>query len=139
MDSDVERITHSPIDEKAVLVEVADPGAGATLTFAGVVRNNHLGQVVQGIDYHGYQPMAAKEILKIEAEARERWPGVKAVIVHRIGLLGIGEVSVLIAVSSAHREEGFQALRYSIDTLKQRVPIWKKEIYTDGEAWIEGS
>ena len=75
----------------------------------------------------------------IEEEARRRWPGLRVEILHRLGPLEVGEASVVIAVASAHRAEGFEALRYAIDTLKERVPIWKKEIYEDGHAWIEGS
>lgn len=134
-----DRITRSPIDEQRVVAEVARPEAGAMLTFAGVVRNDHLGRSVVGIDYHAYTPMARREIERLEEEIGTRWEDVRASIVHRVGRLDVGEVSVLIAVSSPHREEGFQALSWAIDTLKERVPIWKKELYTDGEAWIEGS
>ncbi len=113
--------------------------AGAILTFAGTVRNHHLGREVTGIEYHAYEEMAVKELDHIEAAAKEKWPDIEIEIVHRIGFLGIGEASVLIAVGAAHRKEGFEALRYAIDTIKEDVPIWKKEIYTDGHAWIEGS
>ncbi len=76
---------------------------------------------------------------QIETTAREKWPGIEIEIVHRTGFLEVGEASVLIAVGTAHRKEGFEALRYAIDTIKEDVPIWKKEMYTDGHAWIEGS
>ena len=135
----MERLTDSPIDEKQVLREIQRADAGAILTFSGVVRNHHLGRKVRAIDYHGYRPMAVKEIRKLEEEIHTKWPEVEAIIVHRLGPLQVGDSSVLIAVSSPHRDAGFEALRYAIDILKERVPIWKKEIYTDGEAWIEGS
>ena len=135
----MEHITASPIGEQALLDRVRRSEAGALLTFAGVVRDHHRGRKVLAIDYHAYEPMAAREIRKIEIEISRRWNGVHAAILHRTGHLEVGEVSVLIAVSSPHREEGFQVLRHAIDTLKSRVPIWKKEIYEDGHAWIEGS
>src|SRR5690606_1047082 len=131
--------TTRPIDPEALVREVAHPGAGAILTFAGVVRDENLGDEVRAIDYHGYEKMADRELRRIEEEAEERWPGVRTRIVHRLGHLEIGDTSVLIAVSSPHRDAGFQALRYAIDTLKERAPIWKKEILLDGERWIEGS
>ncbi|MCZ6795326.1 MAG: molybdenum cofactor biosynthesis protein MoaE [Planctomycetota bacterium] len=135
----MERITPSPIDEKPLLRQVEQPGSGVLLTFTGVVRDNHLDRRVQAIDYQGYEPMAEKEIRKIEEEIRQRWAETKTLIVHRLGRLEVGEASVVIAVSSPHRDEGFQALRQAIDSLKERVPIWKKEIYSDGYAWLEGS
>jgi molybdopterin synthase catalytic subunit len=118
---------------------VERPGAGAILTFAGVVRDEHLGRRVVGIEYHAYEEMALREMEKIERSVRSEWPEVAVDIVHRLGPLAVGEASVLIAVSSPHRAEGFAALRRAIDDLKQTVPIWKKEIYADGSAWIEGS
>ncbi|MEM7235771.1 MAG: molybdenum cofactor biosynthesis protein MoaE [Planctomycetota bacterium] len=135
----VDRIVRNVIDEPAVTRTVEDPTSGAVLSFAGVVRNSNLGRDVVGIDYHGYEPMADREIRKIEHEISEQWPGTRSVIVHRLGELDIGETSVFIAVSSAHRGEGFSALRYAIDTLKERLPIWKREMYADGSAWLEGS
>ena len=133
------KLISQSIDARAVIQEVETPAAGAILTFAGTVRNHHLGREVTGIEYHAYEEMAVKELDRIEAAAREKWPGIEIEIVHRIGFLEIGEASVLIAVGTAHRKEGFEALRFAIDTIKEDVPIWKKEIYTDGHAWIEGS
>ena len=135
----MERITTDPIDPLSVSAEVTHRGAGAVLTFAGVVRDHHQGRDVTGIDYHGYRPMAEKEIQRLEEEIRTRWADVQVRIVHRLGQLDVGETSVFIAVSSPHRDEGFRALRYAIDTLKERLPVWKREQYPDGEAWIEGS
>ena len=105
----------------------------------GVVRNHHNGRSVIGIDYHAYESMALKELTRIEDEATERWSDAQANIVHRIGSLGIGEASVCIAVSSPHRAEAFEACRFCIDRIKETVPVWKKELYSDGHAWIEGS
>jgi molybdopterin synthase catalytic subunit len=133
------RLTSRAIDAAEVARAVESPSAGAVLTFAGAVRDHHLGHAVTGIEYHAYEALALKEMARIEEEVVRRWPGARVTIVHRTGPLKVGEVSVLIAVSSPHRAEGFEALRFAIDTLKETVPIWKKEIYTDGHAWIEGS
>lgn len=135
----VARITRDPIEPRDSIRKVERPGAGSVLTFAGVVRDVNRGRQVVGIEYHAYEEMAAREMARIEEAARERWPGLTVEIVHRVGALKVGEASVLIAVGSPHRDEGFAALRYAIDTLKESVPIWKKEIYADGYSWIEGS
>jgi molybdopterin synthase catalytic subunit len=133
------RLTDSPIDEKSVVREVARPGAGAILTFAGVVRDTHAARSVRAIDYQAYRPMAESELRRVEDEVQRNWPEAAVSIAHRLGYLEVGETSVFIAVSAPHRDAGFAALRHAIDTLKVRVPIWKKEIYADGEAWLEGS
>jgi molybdopterin synthase catalytic subunit len=135
----VARITREPLDLQAEAALVARPAAGALLTFSGVVREEHLGRRVVGIEYHAYEPMALQEMARIEEEARRRWPGAAVAMAHRLGTLKVGEASIVIAVSSPHRAEGFAALRFAIDTLKETVPIWKKELYEDGYAWIEGS
>ncbi len=135
-----DRIVNEMIDCKAVIDEVVSNDSGAVLTFAGTVRNTNLGRAVSTIDYHAYESMAGKEIEKLENELSERWPGVQARIVHRIGRLELGETSVFIAVGGAHREESFAALRHAIDRLKEEAPVWKRERYEDGsEAWLEGS
>lgn len=103
------------------------------------MRDHHLGRKVTSIEYHAYETMAIKELSRIEEEIARRWSGVLARIVHRIGHLVVGETSVFIAVSSSHREEGFEALRFAIESLKRAAPLWKKEMYPDGHAWIEGS
>ncbi len=133
------RIVQKPIDVRETISRTARASAGAVLTFCGVVRDEHLGRTVRSIEYHAYEEMAASEMERIAEEACSRWPGIAIDIVHRIGELRVGEASVLIAVSSPHRAEGFAALRFAIDKLKESVPIWKKEIYTDGYSWIEGS
>lgn len=132
-------ITSERIDTREVVTALFSPACGAVLTFAGTVRGEHLGRRVTAIEYHAYDSMAEKELARIEKEASRRWPELKVRIVHRTGLLEVGETSVLIAVASPHRAEGFEGLRYTIDTIKETVPIWKKEIYTSGHAWIEGS
>ncbi|MEE8584599.1 MAG: molybdenum cofactor biosynthesis protein MoaE [Acidobacteriota bacterium] len=131
-------ITQHPIDPQAMVAKVAAEKAGALVTFDGVVRNQARGKRVTHLFYEGYSPMALKELERIRQEALKRWPGTRVAIAHRLGRLEIGESSVFIAVSSAHRAAAFEACRHVIDTLKTSVPIWKKEHYEDGETWIEG-
>ena len=133
------RIVTTPIDERAELEAVRSPAAGAVLCFAGTVRDHHLGRKVTSLEYHAYETMALKELTRIEGTIGSRWSGARARIVHRVGHLLPGETSVFIAVSTAHRAEGFEALSFAIETLKRAAPIWKKEMYPDGHAWIEGS
>jgi molybdopterin synthase catalytic subunit len=128
-----------PIDGAALVRAVGHGGAGAVLTFAGTVRDEHHGRTVTAIEYHAYEGMAVRELEKIEIEISRRWPGTRGTIAHRLGLLQVGDVSVFIAVSSPHRAEGFEALRFAIESIKKDVPIWKKEMYPDGHAWLEGS
>ncbi len=133
------RITKDPIHPQESIARVNHPGAGAVLTFLGVVREENRGRRVTGIEYHAYEEMAVQEMIRIEEDLRERWPGIRVDIVHRIGSLEVGEASVLITIASSHRAEGFAALRHAIDRLKESVPIWKREMYADGQAWIEGA
>jgi molybdopterin synthase catalytic subunit len=121
----------------AVAAEVDDPGAGGVVIFSGVVRNQTGGRPVKFLEYEGHAPMAEAKLREIGAAIRARWTGVRRVVVlHRLGRLEIGESSVLIAVSAAHRQDAFEACKYAIDTLKQTVPIWKKEHFEDGEVWV---
>ncbi len=130
-------LVKTPIDRGAVLEAVASPEAGAVAAFDGTVRRTARGKEVRYLYYEAYPAMAVKEMAKIRDEALRRFPILDLAIVHRIGRLEIGESSVFIAVSSAHRGDAFQACRFAIDTLKTTVPIWKKEHYVDGEVWIE--
>lgn len=132
------RITSAEIAPEESIARVARPGAGAVLTFRGTVRADRDGREVKGIEYHAYEEMALREMEKIVEEIGRLWPGIALDIVHRIGYLEAGETSVLIAVASPHRREGFEGLRHAIDRIKESVPIWKKEFYADGYAWIEG-
>ena len=126
------------IDRRKIVDSVAGPGSGAIVTFDGTVRDNARGKPVTHLYYEAYSEMATKELHKIRDQAMQRWPLNAMSIVHRIGRMGIGESSVFIAVSSAHRKDAFEACRFAIDTLKTTAPIWKKEHYQDGEVWIEG-
>lgn len=125
-----------PIDLNKVLREVRHRHAGAVVVFLGTVRDNSRGRHVKFLEYEAYQPLARKEMQQVAEEARRRWPVLGIAIVHRLGHLEIGDISVAIAVSSEHRKEAFEAGRFAIDTLKQTVPIWKKEVWDAGEAWV---
>jgi molybdopterin synthase catalytic subunit len=126
-----------PLSPDAVAAAVDDPGAGGVVIFSGIVRNETGGRPVKFLEYEAHAPMAEAKMREIGEALRARWPGVKRVaILHRLGRLEIGEPSVLIAVSAAHRAEAFEACRYAIDTLKRTVPVWKKEHFEDGEVWV---
>lgn len=133
------KIVKEPIRADQLIEAVGDPGAGAICTFLGVVRDNNLGREVDYLEYEAYPEMAVPAMQRIADEIRERWDAIGVAMVHRAGRLEIGEASVGIAVSAAHRAEAFEACRYAIDQLKETVPIWKKEVWTDGEEWIEGT
>ena len=131
------RVQEDPLDLAELIGAVEHAAAGAVVTFAGVVRDHHDGKRVTGIAYEAYGEMAAGKMRQIANDVAERWPDCRIAMVHRTGKLEIGEASVLIAVSSPHRAEAFDACEYAIDTLKQIVPIWKKEAYEGGEVWLE--
>ena len=133
------RIVDGAISADALHGLVLRPQAGAVAVFLGVVRDNNLGREVDYLEYDAYPEMAARMMERIAAEIRERWDVVEVAMQHRVGRLEIGEASVGVAVSSAHRAEATDACRYGIDRLKAVVPIWKKEVWSDGEEWIEGS
>jgi molybdopterin converting factor subunit 1 len=129
-------IGRAPIDLAELERAVADPRAGAIVTFAGTTRADNAGRKVIRLEYEAYEPMALSEMRRLAREAGERWRIVRVAIRHRIGLVDIGETSVAIAVSAAHRAEAFEACRFAIDRLKEIVPIWKKEHFEGGEIWI---
>ncbi len=130
------RVTADPLDARETERAVADPSAGAIVSFTGVVRDNGRGQAVSALDYEAYAPAAEKMLAQIADEIDEKWGLKRVAIVHRIGLLPVGEASVVISISSPHREAAFQACLYAIERLKEIVPIWKKEHYADGAVWI---
>jgi len=115
---------------------IMSPESGGIDVFIGTVRNATKGKPVLKLDFEAYEPMAISEMEKIAQQAFEKWPVQKVLIHHRTGTLQVGEVPVIIAVSAAHRDAAFEACRYIIDTLKQTVPIWKKEAFEDGEVWV---
>lgn len=130
------RVTEAELDARETERAVADPGAGAIVTFTGVVRDNGRGQAVSALDYEAYAPAAEKMLAQIADEIDEKWGLKRVAIIHRTGLLPVGEASVVISISSPHREAAFHACLYAIERLKEIVPIWKKEHYADGAVWI---
>ena len=133
------KITPDVLDPTALHELVLSPQAGAVSLFVGVVRDNNLGRDVDYLEYDAYPAMATKIMRQIADEIRGRWDVLEIAMHHRTGRLAIGEASVAVAVASAHRAEGIAACHYGIDRLKAIVPIWKKEVWSDGEEWIEGS
>jgi molybdopterin synthase catalytic subunit len=132
-------VTEGPIDPARMLSGALSPADGAALLFWGVVREQNDGRAVSQLEYSAYGPMAQREMLRIADEARERFGTGAIHVVHRVGLLRIGEASVAIAVASPHRGEAYEASRYVIEQLKQRVPVWKREGYVDGATeWVPG-
>ena len=132
-------ITSRKISIPAVLRSVEDDGAGAVVLFLGTVRNTSEAGSVEEINYESYSAMAEKRLAEIEANARRVWP-IRAIrILHRIGRLRVGEVSLAVAISAPHRAEAYDASRHIIERIKHEVPIWKKEKLTGGsEVWVEG-
>lgn len=130
------RVTDQSINLNELVACVIDPEAGAIATFIGTTRNNNEGRTVIALDYEAYPEMAEKELARIGNDAQKQWPICRMAIVHRLGPVQIGEASVIIAVSSAHRDAAFAACRFAIEEIKKTVPIWKKEVYEGGEVWI---
>ena len=126
------RLTTEPIDYFALTEEVRRHECGAVVTFLGTVRDLTDGRVTAALDYEAYPGMAEKKMTEIEAQTRARWPVGHMMMVHRLGHLDVGEVSVAVAVSCPHRAEAFDACRFVVDTLKELVPIWKRETAPDG-------
>ena len=136
--SHVIQITRSPIQIEPLVNQLRQPEDGAVVVFDGIVRNHSRGRKTLHLEYEGYEPMALRKMEEIVSSARSRWSVNRIGIVHRLGRLEIGEASVVIVVTSAHRKAAFEAGQYVIDTLKKTVPIWKKEFFADGEVWVEG-
>ena len=128
-------LTEAVIDVGVVREAVSRDEAGAVLVFEGVTRNHHDGRVVVRLEYEAYASMAKTQMSVICDTIASRWPGSRVAMIHRIGVVDVGEASVVIAVSAPHRDEAYAASRFAIDTLKASVPIWKKEVYADGSVW----
>lgn len=136
-DPDLFAVVQRPLSPDEIAARVDEPGAGGVVIFSGIVRDNTDGRAVKFLEYEAHAAMAETKMREIGAAIRARWAGVRRVaMLHRIGRLEIGESSVLIAVSAAHRGDAFEACRYAIDTLKRTVPVWKKEHFEDGEVWV---
>ena len=130
-------LTREPIDVEALSRQVEGDRHGAVVTFAGNVRDNARNQKVLYLEYEGYSPLAEKQLRLLSEEAQNRW-NVVCAVQHRLGRLEIGECSVAVAVASPHRGEAFEACRWLMDTLKETVPIWKREYFEGGSHWVEG-
>ncbi|MEL6534864.1 MAG: molybdenum cofactor biosynthesis protein MoaE [Bacteroidota bacterium] len=129
-------LTEARLDTTSCTEAVNMDASGGIVVFVGTVRNATQGKSVQYLDFEAYAPMAVSEMRKIADQASQQWSLHKMVIHHRTGRVPIGEEAVVIACSSAHRKEAFAACQYAIDTLKETVPIWKKEVFEDGEVWV---
>src|SRR5688500_16372361 len=130
------KITTEPLNVDYCISECVSPETGGINVFIGTVRNETKGNKVVRLEFEAYEKMALSEMKKIADDAINKWPIQKILIHHRTGALQIGEIPVVIVVSSAHRDAAFEACRYAIDTLKQTVPIWKKEVMENGEVWV---
>ncbi|NIL96511.1 MAG: molybdenum cofactor biosynthesis protein MoaE [Planctomycetales bacterium] len=131
------RLTDQEIQAEQLLQRVAAPEAGAVLLFLGTTRGTTQGRETLSLDYESYREMAERKLAELEEEALQRWPLVHCAVVHRLGHLEVGETSVAVAVSSAHRREAFAAGQWLIDTIKEVVPIWKRENWADGTSqWV---
>jgi molybdopterin synthase catalytic subunit len=134
-------VTAAPLDLQALTAEVARDasGDGAIASFIGLVRDHNQGRAVTFLEYEAYEPLAVRALYRILEEARAAWPATRLAVHHRIGRLDIGEASIIIVAASPHRGDAFAACRYTIERVKQIVPIWKHEHFDGGEVWLEGA
>ena len=130
------KLISEPIEIGPIVEWVSDPSCGGIDVFIGTVRDHTSGKQVNRLEFESYKPMAIKEMQKIIERARDQWSVQKMAMIHREGILAIGEIAVVIAVSTPHRADAFAACQFAIDTLKETVPIWKKEVFEDGEIWV---
>ena len=137
MEVELISITEKLIDVNKLLNDVSDQSSGASVLFTGTVRDHNEQDKVSKLHYEAYQEMAEKIMQEIENEIHTKWKINKFVAIHRTGTLQVGEVSVAIAVSAEHRKEAFEACKFGIDTIKEKVPIWKKEFTESGTEWME--
>lgn len=126
-------ITEAPIDVGGVYESLAHPESGAAVVFIGRVRNHNDGQSIHTVSYSAYLEMAEEELLRIDQLARKQFPILQSTLIHRIGTLTVGEISIAVGVASAHRDVAFDAARFLIDTIKKQLPVWKEETTTSGE------
>src|SRR5678816_3182214 len=132
-------VTSEPLDADTLAALVGADGDGAVVTFAGLVRDHNQGRRVQFLEYEAYEPLAVRALQRIVDEAQGLWPSARVATHHRIGRLEIGEASIVIAAASPHRADAFAACRYTIERVKQIVPIWKHEHFEGGDVWLEGA
>ena len=138
IEEDICAIVRLPIDTPRIVEQLKAPPDGAVVAFEGIVRNHSGGRTTLYLEYEAYEAMALAKMREIGAEMRQKFAIRRSAMIHRLGRLEIGETSVLVVVSSAHRGAAFEACRYGIDTLKKTVPIWKKEFFSDGAVWADG-
>ena len=128
------------LDVERIAAALDRSGAdGAVVTFVGLVRNHNAGRRVLYLEYEAYEPLALKSFERILQESRERWPGARLALHHRVGRIEIGEASIVIVARSPHRAEAYAACRFAIERVKQIAPIWKREFFDGGDVWIEGA
>lgn len=132
-------VVTSPLDADALVALVGAQGDGAVVTFAGLVRDHNQGRRVHFLEYEAYEPLAVRALQQIVDEAKQLWPSARVAAHHRIGRLEIGEASIVITAASAHRGDAFAACRYTIERVKQIVPIWRREHFEGGDVWLEGA
>jgi molybdopterin synthase catalytic subunit len=134
-------VTSDPLDLQALTAEITGSGSGdgAVTSFVGLVREQNQGRRVEFLEYEAYEPLAIRALNRIVDEARHSWPGTRVGVHHRIGRLELGEASIIIVAASAHRADAFAACRYTIERVKQVVPIWKHEHFEGGDVWLEGA
>jgi molybdopterin synthase catalytic subunit len=138
VEDNVFRLIREPIDIQQITAGLQKPADGAVVVFEGVVRNHAQDKSVRFLEYDAYESMALKKIEEIGSRALSEYAIRDIAIVHRLGHMDVGECSIVIAVASAHRGPAFDACRFAIDTIKELVPIWKKEFFENGEVWVEG-
>lgn len=132
-------ITRNSLSPEQIINKVRKDSHGAVVTFVGTVRSPSQGKEVLSIEYEAYPEMAQKKLQQIVNEIKQKWQLHDVAIYHRVGKLRVGETSLVIVVAAPHRQEAFQACQFAVDRLKQIVPIWKKEVYQNGESWVEES
>jgi molybdopterin synthase catalytic subunit len=132
------QIVHDILDVRTLAQQLASQSDGAIVTFSGIVRGTNQGKKVLFLEYEAYPEMAAKMMERIGKEIQDTWGLASVRMQHRVGRLNVGETSVVIVVAAPHRDDAFAACQYAINRLKRIVPIWKKEVFEDGEVWVEG-
>lgn len=130
------KVTRQELAPQPITASVRRDTNGAVVTFLGATRRSSQGKEVLYLEYEAYEPMALKELEQIKREVASRWDIDDIAIAHRVGRLEIGDISLVVAVASPHRKEAFEACHYVVDRIKETVPIWKKEVFEDGEAWV---
>ncbi len=130
------QVTADPLHPEEITATVRSNSHGAVVTFLGTVRDHAMGRKVLGLEYEAYKEMAEKKLAEIASEIKKRWGLESVSIVHRVGPVPIGDISLVVAIGSAHRKEAFAACEYTVDRIKEIVPIWKKETFEDGDCWV---